>query len=649
MIRDYDAVNLLPLRRGDEVRGTEEGVLRGEGVAVEFYTKLRGYLWHSLLDKGVFASIYCFYGLRKHKSSFAGGGENCSMNVIVFINNMFSLANEMLDFVFLWGGLVLLFAYPVIFFSSNLKKYSKEHKNQELLTQSIILFLLVALLGLGWILPELVMVIWGWMRNPALLDLTKWMEWAWIFSSFRWILVFAGFYFFARLFGNKYGKGRWRYSSLGLFAIITLGWLLGRWMGIAFISAPMLFVYYLTLRDAALIIVPASNPEDKEEQKKRINALISYTWGTQSPMTVVDDHAWKNYEPRIPGDIAWSFSDFPVPIIKNFDRPGLIWTRSHQVATITAGIQFKRVEEPGVAFTGKMERLDQVFDLRLQLRNKEIEVVSKDGVHFLARFFTAFRIDNEEWSKELYSTLRPRNAILRGADKLGYKKGSFLYSNLRVQATRGVTSTKVTLGDPLIYWDQWAMNVIEDQTRKVISQKDLDELWRPIKDTKFANALDIIAREIRENSEIILRSAGILLVAARVVNFRFDSLAGENIPDDISKQQVATWGSEWERKRIKILAEAEADAGRAKQEARAYAESLQLDAIGEGLQKTHEMNPALPRYVIALRFLSALQEYIHKRPEDEGEGKETEENAKKRAELQRTFKTWQDLFFPEGK
>ena len=194
---------------------------------------------------------------------------------------------------------------------------------------------------------------------------------------------------------------------------------------------------------------------------------------------------------------------------------------SHHVATITSGIQLKCVDGPGLVFTGKLERLYQVFDLRLQLRTKEIDVVSKDGIHFLARFFTAFRLDNEEWSKELYDKLRSMNPILRGADKLNHTQGSFRYSDIRVQAALSKTSTRATVGDPNIYWDQWVMNVVEDQTRQVISQKNLDEMWRPTNDKRFANALDVIAVEIKGKCEPILRSAGILPYGARVVNFRF--------------------------------------------------------------------------------------------------------------------------------
>ena len=586
------------------------------------------------------------------------------MNVIVFINNMFNLANYGLDIAFLGGGLALLLvAYPVYFFASSLKKYSDEHRGRELIIQTVISALIGAGIALIWVSPEIVWQIW--FNKPfsiginVLTDIQTentltWRELAWQFSSARWFISLLVFFVFAYLLGHEHGKNRWLLSALGHIAVIVIGWIVNFWMGIFFISIPVIATYYGALYSLATVILPASNPDDRAEKKKRFFVLASYTWGTQSPITVVDEHAWKKYDPRIPGNITWEFAEFPIPLIKNLQRPGLVWTQSHQVAAISGGTKFKRVNSPGVAFHGKLERLDQVFDLRLQLRTREIDVISKDGIRFIARYFTGFRIDNEVWNKETYDTLRHMNPQLRGADKLSHTQGSFSFSHLRVQATLGMTSTKTTTDEKeekeekIVYWDQWAANVVEDQTRKVVSQKNLDEMWRPANDMKFANALDIIADEIKKNSELTLRAAGILLVVARVVNFHFDDRAEEIPPDGISRQQLATWGSEWERKRTIILSEAHAEAERSQQEARAYAESLLLNAIAEGLRKTQEMHPSLPRYVIAIRFLSALQDYIHNDIDEDEQGKEDEKKVndkKKREELSNYFKEWQEMFF----
>ena len=523
--------------------------------------------------------------------------------------------NYVLDLLFLFGGLAAILGYPLVFVvRDTAKKFQTARKNHnqpdllDTLQQTLILGVMVLIIAGLWTAPELLRQFAkiNWIKDP---------------TFYRWFLAGGLLLFFAYLLGHDHGGRRWLYSSLFHIAVVLGGYWLDNWLGLLLLSAPILLSYYVTLYSVAVILLPTANPEDHFEKRMRFNALASYAWGIQSPMIVAGDHAWQAPETRIPGDFTWDFRDFPVPIIEGLKwRPGLVWPPAHQVTALGTGLKFSRVVGPGLVFTGKMERPDQIFDLRLQLRSHEIDVISKDGIPFKALVFTAFRLDPDPWDQDLYNTLRRMNPILRGADRPSYTAGSFPYSPQRVQAAMSMTGTKAGDGNTVIYWDQWAVSVIEDQARKVISQKNLDELWRPAGDTRFANAMDIVAQEIRDGAWLTLRAAGILLVAGRVVNFHFDDRSEEPQADGISQQQLATWGSELERKRKEILSKAEAEAERVQLEARAYSEALLLNAIAEGLHKTHEMHPQLPRYVIAARFLSTLQDFVHKRSDGKDDG-----------------------------
>jgi hypothetical protein len=80
-----------------------------------------------------------------------------ALGVIAWIIN---LANKALDFVFLWGGLVIILGYPFFFFAKNVKKYNKEKpsKTGDLLSQTLILFIAMIFAGLFWVLPELIIL-----------------------------------------------------------------------------------------------------------------------------------------------------------------------------------------------------------------------------------------------------------------------------------------------------------------------------------------------------------------------------------------------------------------------------------------------------------------------------------------------------------
>jgi hypothetical protein len=544
------------------------------------------------------------------------------MGVLEAINWFFNVSNKALDIMLPWVLLIILLIYPIYYLIRGIKKANKEalreqqqSKLHDTLSGTLILFFTsIAIFIVFWGIPEFILSLTGRL---------------WPVLALRWILFAGAFYVLAYIFCHENGENRWKYSIIGHILVLFLGWVVQQWVGILVISIPLLVVYYCSLYNLALIVLPTSDPESQTEKRKRFFILLAYTWGIQRPLIAVEEHAWKKPEVRIPGDIT-----------HNFPIPGLIWTRSHQAVGITSGMKFKCVDGPGLVFTTKLERPLQIMDLRLQVRSSEIDVISKDGIGFKAVVFTAFRLDPESWDQETYETLRRMNPVLRGADTITHTQGSFPFSHLRIQAAMSITSSKST-GDVPIYWDQWVLSVIEDETRQVISQKSIDELWRPQEDKKGANALDVIAERIKGNAYLPLRAAGILVLVARVVNFRFPSEKGQL--DRISEQQIATWGSEWERKRTNILADAQAESERSQQEARAYAESLLLNAIAEGLQKTEEIDPNLPHYVIAMRFLSALQDLAHQQATGE---ESNPENARRIAEVQAHLRDWRNQLSP---
>jgi hypothetical protein len=530
--------------------------------------------------------------------------EYCYMNNLPMINYLISSLNKGMDFIFLWGGLFIILQYPFRFFAKGMNKYDKEiktnpseNKGGELVEQTLILLIFAIITGFLWVLPELVRYL-----KPEIV-IVQW--WASVATAWRWLGVYAFVVIFVYAFGHAHGGSRWFNTWIGHVVVISFGLFFDGWMGIIFISLPILLAYYSTLYRLAMVILPTNTPEDQKERKQRFVAFVSYVWGIQFPMVVIDGHAWKKTEPRISGDFT---NDIPVS--------GLIWTKSHEVVATTKGTKFGRVAGPGLIFSGHMERVDQVFDLRRQIRSNEINAVTEDGISIKLIVFAGFRVDQEEWTREQYRELRNSNPLFNKARIPINNGGSFPFSPQRIQATLGTTSSKANVPDSTIYWDQWAMNVVEDQARKVIAQKKLDELWRPSagNDKKFDNALDVIAREIVSRAAPILRASGILLFVARVANFSFPK-EKENQPDEITQQQIENWVSEWEDKRSKIMVEAQADAENAKQKARRDVAAQMLQAIAEGLQMTQEISPNLPPHITAMLF-SALLEYIDKSPDE---------------------------------
>ena len=86
--------------------------------------------------------------------------------------------------------------------------------------------------------------------------------------------------------------------------------------------------------------------------------------------------------------------------------------------------------------------------------------------------------------------------------------------------------------------------------------------------------------------------------------------------DQISRKQIVAWSADWQRVAAETRAKGEAssgppDAGRT----RAYAYTNLLTAFAEGLEETRLRDPRLPRYVIAIRFIGALEKLIGQQPD----------------------------------
>jgi hypothetical protein len=543
------------------------------------------------------------------------------------INTLLDAINGKLDVVLPWVLLAALMAYPIWFCIKGIIRIRKE--DQEEIRRGLLFETLTGTLILSILFGAIYLAFW---YLPDYLFLPDHPNWFGLVITIRWLVIFLPIIIATYYYGHKNGGYRWIMSLTGLFITIYLGYLVHYWVGILLISLPILAIYYCFLYDLASAVLPSSSPEDRTEKWKKFLVLVAYSWGFQRPLIVVEGHAWEKPDTRVKGNIGHAFPS-----------PGMVWMRSHQVAGITSGTKFKRVDGPGLIFTGKKEEPLQILDLRPQIRTSEIDVISQDGIGFKTRIGVKFRLDPEPWDQKTVEKLSLENPIFSGADMADPTLGSFPFSSLRVQAAIGVTSSDVEK-NVSVFWDQWALGVIEHETRQVIAQKKLEELWQSQKDVEGDNALDAIAGEIRQKAIVKLRLGGIQLTDVRLMNFSFPS--SNEQPDGITEQQISNWGSEWERKRAGILAEAQADAERSQQKAHAYAETLLLKSIADGLREAEKINPALPPFVIAMRFLRSLQELVHQQSVDE-EG--LSESTRRINEIQRSLRDWKSQYSSFGK
>lgn len=432
----------------------------------------------------------------------------------------------------------------------------------------------------------------------------------------RWILLYLTLPGLAAFYFRKYrGKHAFR-AIVVILTIALIGWLYGKWLGIFFISLPIYGIGLLFIYNLAQVVLPSNNPEDRRESIQKFRMLLFYVLGMQYPYWAVKGRATHEVEKRIDGDFFVSWA-----------KPGAIWTYSHQVVGVSAGIYFDNIEGPGIVFTDTYQRPIAVVDLRTQLRTAEVEAVTRDGVPIRAVVFASFALDRENWPKKNWRSEDLRrlsedvkaNPHLAQGLEIDRPIGSYPYSTGRVRAALSMTSIHSSYeerGDKIIHWDEWVVAQIKNAARRVISQRTLNELWHPQQNRPGWGALDEMANEIRTIVEPQLRRAGIVLFGGRIVNYVLSA------DSQIAKQQIESWKTIWTQKIKALEAEAQAIYQEQIEKAHAYAKSTFLETVATAIQRARTEHPDLPRHVIATYFIHAIEEYLQTGPTDSTQAKQ---------------------------
>jgi hypothetical protein len=501
--------------------------------------------------------------------------------------------NEGMNYLVSGMCLILLLFLVIRYTAGKIRKYregSKKGKEKHPLAKGLFLGTLalvqtsVLVLVVGFF-PELMEHVSG---HPAYV--------------FRWVLLFLVIPPLFMLMTCKYSRIRGYISPAIFLTIALVGWLYERWVGFLLISVPMYSILWILIHHLAQVVIPVNDPDNKSERWNRFKVFLWYLVGAQYTFWVPKDSVSRQIEKRINGA-----SDMGV------FEPGTVWSHSHQVMGISTGSEFINVEGPGVTFTKANHRPIALTDLRKQIRKAELDTTTKDGVPIEAIVFTSFKIDNEDWPKKGWKTkdrnqlaedIKANPLLLEGI-KIDRKIGVYPYSTARVKSVLSTVGINTTPPhdeeDVTVYWDEWVLMQIQNAARQVISQRNLDQMWKPIDSTPGASALDEMADQIVEIVNQPLRRVGIHLFGARIVDFSIKK------DSPIAKRQIDSWKSLWSQKIAATEAEAEAVDKEEIEKAHAYAKSAILGAIADSIQKAGKENKNLPRHVIAVYFIHAIE------------------------------------------
>lgn len=430
----------------------------------------------------------------------------------------------------------------------------------------------------------------------------------------RWLFIYAVIIPLVFIITFKSSNFKSTIIAFAHLTIFLMGWVLGKWIGIIFISVPIVASFYYLLYRYAQVIFPAYNLESNEEIREakynNFRALFWYIWGGHYPFWVVKNSVSQEIDKRISSRN-----------LNKYGKPGIVWTHSHQVVGLSYRAQFNKVDGPGMLFLRRGEDPIAVVDLRKQIRTvTDLQAVTQDGIPISAALFTSFKIDDTNWRKwdrdYLHEIWRKIPILQKGTEPDKNLDSSYPYSSARVHAALSATSmensSKPEEKGSNIYWDEIVVQRVEREARLALSERTLNELWSPRDDHRGASALDEIEKVIIERVTPRLHELGVKIFSSRVVGFNLPS------EDPIRKQLIRSWLGIWEQKIQSVIREGKTEAEMSRIMAQTSTSDTFMQSIAGSLKKARDLDPKLPKQVVALNFISTLERLMENYdPEDE--------------------------------
>ena len=364
-----------------------------------------------------------------------------------------------------------------------------------------------------------------------------------------------------------------RYSPLAVGAIL---WLIGRvfnavWWWYGFIAWALLagygmYVFGLWLAGPLLLPIE-SNPESRSSLR---SMLFRHAMGGKLAMAVVRDGKilpGPDGKPREPSA-----------------GEGVIFVDSTSVVLIATDAQPMRLAGPGVHFLRLEEKVWAIVDLRSQLRSREVQAQTRDGIWVKFKVNARFRIDKTK--------LQLDDAVVskqRWPEPLSWQKS---------QVWSALTQTRAGNDEhPWVRWDDIVPNEAVKRAHTLIAEYTFDRLIEP-RDTR-RTPLEDIRQQLEDGVRQAMTGTGINVQGIRLTPF---------VPVDaqVRNQWIEAWKADWIRRVRIVEAEGQAERYRLIELARAQGQMELVMRVTQALEVSQQLGAENAEQV-ALQLLEVVE------------------------------------------
>ena len=417
-----------------------------------------------------------------------------------------------------------------------------------------------------------------------------WRGWAGLLIGVLFAAL-SGYVFSSRFFGKRRSGLFVALLWLGYCAACAVGYWAAGWLGWLTITLPSLMLFWYSLWRFSGRLLPQQirrqrwwllrdllrclfgpHQLDDEEQGERLyryqslRALLTYSLGTNYPYYVVEG---RELEERVDGN----------PFRQFFAGPGIVITGPHHAVVITNGMrEVNEIGAPGLTFTGPFERVDQIVDLRPQLKAFDVEALTEDGIRIRVLTFVFFRIHSDE----------------QQPGKFWAGKGSetAIFQALCRRPVEHLERHN---------WDELVPMVATRALQDIISRYKFDDLCardQPDRAPREEIKQELITRLEQAASENL---QGIQILGGGIANL-------EPVDSSVMRRRIENWRTEWTRKMMAQMGEGATEAMRLISQARAQGQAEVIRILSKEAGYTDSVDKAVLVDVVVLRLLEAMED-----------------------------------------
>lgn len=373
-------------------------------------------------------------------------------------------------------------------------------------------------------------------------------------------------------------------AALALIFLIVWGAVAGpiRWYGDFFMGGALSFsvlaaitalFFFGTLWLISSRVLPI-DPQSRAEKSAARRVLYRFAVGRPTLMAVVREGQ------ALPGG-------------DDAEGIGAIDIDSTSAVVLVTDTGLSRVVKPEVVFTTEGEKIGLVIDLRIQLRTRESEYITRDGLPIKVRVIVRFQIDH----------VRP----IKVETVHGVPARPYSWTPQTERAIKSALSLRRVTKDGISNWDEFPLNLAEGRLRAILAEYTFDQLSEPLDPQKDPRSE--IRTRLQTEVKTILAANGITVSFVGVVIFfpkGFNSdkaFTGE--VDPITQQRIKAWRAAWEGRIIRITAEGHAASEKRRDGARTQAQMELITRLTQALEQGVSATDGQDQ--MARRFLETLQ------------------------------------------